>query len=249
MNPCQQNEYPSGNNCLCVAGFYRYNNGACKACPSNSRPNPAQTTCTCNRGDQTFDIINNKCVVKNNCGTNQVVGNNGQCVCVAGAVRYNNQCRQCPTNSKANQNTNTCVCQDGFTFDAQNNNCVSRCGLSQVWKNGKCECISGYSWFGNGCRQCPQSARPTADQRACVCSSATAIYISNSNICLECGANSQPNAQKTACLCLPGFTLNNNVCESQVQCEFNQDLVNGNCQCKFGWVQLGPQCVERCGIN
>lgn len=123
-------------------------------------------------------------MIKNNCGANQVVGNNGQCVCVAGSVRYQNGCRVCPTNSKANQNTNTCECQSGFTFDAAKNTCVARCGLSQVWKNNRCECIVGYSWWGQACRSCPTSAKPSTDQRTCVCTSSTAIYIADTNICL-----------------------------------------------------------------
>lgn len=182
-------------------------------------------------------------MIKNNCGANQVVGNNGQCVCVAGSVRYQNGCRPCPTNSKANQNTNTCECQSGFTFDAAKNTCVARCGLSQVWKNNRCECIVGYSWWGQACRSCPTSAKPSTDQRTCVCTSSTAIYIADTNICLECGANASPNAQRTACQCNPGFFLKDNQCISQIQCEFNQDLINGACVCKFGWLQLGPTCV------
>ena len=239
VNNCPAGFIPSGPNCVCPAGSIVFNR-QCRACPAGSRPNSAQSTCTCDRSDQTYDITNNRCNTQVVCSPGYVL-QGGNCVCNGYVI--NRVCKPCPSNSVINYARNTCDCPAGYAFDLNNGICQTTCKTNELWSSSGCFCVSGYARYNGVCRQCPRSSNPTANQATCVCTSATAIYVANSNLCIECGANSSPNAQKTACVCNNGFVQQGSSCVPNVQCEFNEDFVNGQCQCKYGWIRLGPQCV------
>lgn len=179
---CGANEVVSNGACTCAPNFYRANN-ACRQCPSGSTVNGAQNSCVC-PNSQVFDLAANRCnPAPVQCGANQVVSGN-RCICAAGFVLNGSTCRQCPAGSRANQTSNTCVCQDGFTFNSSTNTCVSRCGNSETWVDGRCSCISGYARFNGACRQCPKSALVSANQQTCECISPKAYFIQSSNLCI-----------------------------------------------------------------
>jgi hypothetical protein len=71
-----------------------------------------------------------------------------------------------------------------------------------------------------------------------------------SGICRQCPANSFYNSTLSICQCLPQYTLVSGNCVFVQNCQANEILINGVCQCQSGFVRnQNGQCVRQCGNN
>ena len=230
--------------CVCIPG-YSWWNAACRICPNNADPNPAQTTCICKNPNQVYDASKNACEnCQNNASPN--AGKTG-CVCNNGfALNQNNACVQVPPvciiNEEYNPQTNTCDCVFGFQRIAPGTPCVSLCGQNEEWTGTNCVCRAGYARFnGQPCRQCPGSTTPSQDRKTCLCQNPNYYFNVNQLVCLPCQANSAPSADDTTCICNAGWTLQGSTCVSNCPSNSSPNS-NGDCICNIGFYKENNMC-------
>jgi hypothetical protein len=225
------------------------------SCPSLSRLNPNNITCSCN---PTFTLVN------------------GICSCPQNASPINGTC-QCLPNFSPNNNNGTCSCNSPFSIDV-NGNCVCNSTLGLTSNNlGGCQCnpTLGLRFNGENACQCNFNLGfdPTSNILNCTCNT---NYINNGTSCkclypftvdsdYNCRCPDNTTSIGNTCTCSPTFTNSSGSCS----CDSNARLsnmetcvcnlpfvmdVNGNCVCNstLGFTSNnlgGCQCNPTLGLT
>lgn len=215
---CGTNEIWSDslNKCVCKLNSMLWN-GECRVCPANSFPNPAQTWCDCVDQGKKFNELTNSCESK--CNARQV-WKTDQCACIQQYSWWNQDCRECPSDSTPNTAQTTCLCTDPFKiYDADTNTCKA-CGLNFVPDATKTGCICRSGYVLDAQDQCVP-AKP-------ICT-AVEIY----------------NPTTNACDCIPGYQrLGPGPCINR--CAANEEWTGSICICKAGFARFNGQPCRAC---
>ncbi|KAL4506092.1 hypothetical protein ABPG72_013853, partial [Tetrahymena utriculariae] len=242
---CRDNStFKNNNSCTCNQGYSRDTKNICQICPQNCLQCDIQQQCTqcssqflLNSAKQCQSCPSPDFQLDSNnnclCKANMIQQGN-QCVCNQGYSRdANNVCQQCPPNCLGCDVNQKCITCQSDYILDNANNCVCQQHMVQI--NGLCICIQGYSKNSNNiCVQCPANcAQCDAQQNCLTCN--TNYYLQLDNSCnTQCPSSSQINS------------TNNKQCI----CDSNAAIVqNINCQCNQNYYQNGNkcfQCIDNC---
>ena len=124
-----------GGYCVCKANHIKISSDECVECPIYTKPNAEGTKCDCIEG-YLYDKVSQKCVAPN-CRENSspIQTDTGIiCTCDKGTYLEDGWCKLypvCPPNSKWNQKTLACVCQNKGEYLIDN---VCRtCAQNEAW--------------------------------------------------------------------------------------------------------------------
>ncbi len=169
-----------GKSCDCgQEATYNYKIKRCQCKDKNAMFNYFSKTCRSCPSGATYDVQLNKC----DCPDNKEYIVTTNVCCAENEFKYNGKCESCPENSKKGTG-NTCICNNGFTFDTNSRTCYCRFatfvfGQGTVYKDGvmigdQCQekktcsstsfynhhtnecCYKGYNLLiGKKCMSCP----------------------------------------------------------------------------------------------
>ncbi|EGR34488.1 hypothetical protein IMG5_009740, partial [Ichthyophthirius multifiliis] len=158
---------------------------------------------------------------------------------------------RCPKNQRLDQDSQVCICQNGFIASSQN---PLTCIQPPVCHPSCLNCFTS----GNVCNKCPANSELSEDKQKCVCKtgytqkSSSPLICEHEEIKITCPSNSYLVIDLKICLCNYGYyavSQNPLICiqipqchSSCLQCQKNSDicalcpdfsiLTNGDTQCE-----------------
>ncbi|KAL4470097.1 hypothetical protein ABPG72_008756 [Tetrahymena utriculariae] len=260
--------------CICSSGSF-----LCTSCPPNSNRSQSldsNSKCPCNPGFYDDGKFCQTC--SNSLGPRTINVSNGSCLCTQGYTENQNkictcnnnlclacnpqdgsQCSSCKNNTswKLTQDNN-CVCQDGFYYDSNSNDCIActfpcstcvtsstnciSCINTTTWQltNNQCSCQVGYYLDSNAkdCLVCPLLCSACNNSTECTsCKDSTSMQLNTSQMC-ECQNGYYLTSDNSNCLactfpCSTCVTSSTN-CISCVNTTTWQ-LTNNQCSCQVGY--------------
>ncbi|KAK9895237.1 hypothetical protein P389DRAFT_205291 [Cystobasidium minutum MCA 4210] len=231
------------------------------SCSCKQNPSSSYTKCKAVCNEDGCNIL---------CDDENMVVRDGDCKCKSGFDLHGDKCiKSCGQYEAFDSRSNSCVCAPSCSRNSRNSNrCEPSCGENQEYKNGSCQCKSGFELHNNKCiLSCKEYETYDERSKTCVCAPSCSRNSRNNNRCEpSCGDNEE--YKNGGCQCVAGFERpsgqskrhtsggnnnnnhnNNNKC--QPICKRAHEVISGNtCKCETGYrYNSSKQCEAICDAS